>query len=121
MTIIFAEICTVKIITRPAQGSRRLAEGGRRPGGFWGSDGAISCGGPDILGGPRLGIGGLVSLVSIGGPVSVLVVCCNDKYVINKQRCPYSCEYSPTEWAPQLRWVRMLSFDTEASLGLRAL
>ena len=48
--------------------------GGTRPGGFWVSEGAISCGGPEILGGPRLGIGGFVSLVSIGGPVSVLAV-----------------------------------------------
>ena len=64
------------------------AEGGRRPGGFCGSEGAISCGGPEILGGPRLGIGGLVSLVSIGGPVSVLVVFCNNINVINKQKCP---------------------------------
>ena len=53
--------------------------GGRRPGGFWVSEGAISCGGPEILGGPRLGIGGFVSLVSIGGPVSVLAVSCRDK------------------------------------------
>ena len=56
-----------------------MEEGGRRPGGFWGSEGVISCGGPEMLGGPRLGIGGLVSLVSIGGPASVLVVSCRDK------------------------------------------
>ena len=48
-----------------------VAEGGRRPGGFCGSEEARS--GEEMLGGPRLGIGGLISLVSIGGPESLPV------------------------------------------------
>ena len=39
-----------------------------------GPTGVICRGGPLMLGGPRLGIGGLTSLVSMGGPLSVVLV-----------------------------------------------
>jgi len=39
-----------------------------------GPTGVICRGGPLMLGGPRLGIGGLISLVSMGGPLSVVLV-----------------------------------------------